>query len=132
MRSISAPWRESASKARSKVCATASSRYRARPWSAPPAACLIGRGCNERCFVGKHGVERSAAGDGLRQRFQNCRARTIAYPAIERHAALRRLEADDAVERRWNPAERRIGAERAMPMPSTTDTAAPDDDPPGT
>ena len=50
----------------------------------------------------------------------------------DRHARRRRLEAGDAVERRRDAAGAAgVGAQRPAAMPSATEMAAPEEEPPG-
>ena len=70
MRSISAPWRESVSSARSKVRATASSSSSSTMVVGTASRMpLIGRGCsgNDR-LIGEHSIEHRAAIDRARER----------------------------------------------------------------
>ena len=66
-------------------------------------------------LIGQHRVEHRAAGDRARQRPKTVERERQRHAAVERHAPLRRLEADDAVIGRRNPAGAAgVGAERAM------------------
>ena len=117
IRSIRAPSRASVASARSKVFATSRieiiERHRRR--HRQPHALDRPRLQRPHRLIGKHGVEHRAAGDAARQRPETVERKRQRHAAIERHAALRRLEADDAVEGRGNPAGAAgIGAERAI------------------